>query len=181
MRKSLRVEPEVAVARFKAGEQTLVPLVEVARMFGMRPEDFKPFLVSGELTGYVLDQTPDGLRYRIGLDLQQVTDWMVKHNIGTGGKPLHAGMEAFAKKLTSEARWMAKTADGTEIILSEVFIATWTEKDWKWIKLYNVLNHGQCVRLWEMQGLAGPVPKSVTLYVERNDVDRMLKAHGHGR
>lgn len=167
----LRLEPEVAAAKFERGEQMIVPIEQVAVMFKMTPEEFRPFLASGELHGYVLEASLDGRSIRVGLDLQEVKTWMVRHNIGDGGKPL----DPRVNRLQTEAAWKAKATEaGPDIEIPAAFMRSLTETDWRQIRLTGALNRGQCVRLWEMQRYPGPAPESVTLFVNGDDVERLV-------
>jgi hypothetical protein len=163
------LEPEVAIAKFTSGEPLIVPIEQLASQFAMHPHDFKPFLASGELTAHIIEVSPCGKMVRVGLDLQEIKGWMVRHNIGMGGKPLLPS----SNSLLAEARWIGFWADGKVEIPSE-FLRSLVDADWRAMRETNEFDHGQCVRLWRHLGRRGGVPKRLSLYVDGNDVQRLV-------
>jgi hypothetical protein len=74
----LRLEPEVAAAKFGAGELLYFPIESVAKLVGMASwEELRPWLANGELTAFIMEERGDHVRLALRSD--HVVEWMARN------------------------------------------------------------------------------------------------------
>jgi hypothetical protein len=74
----LRWEPEVAVAKFDAGELLYFPIESVAEMVGMASwEELRPWLENGDLQAFIMEKRGDHVRLALRSD--HVVEWMARN------------------------------------------------------------------------------------------------------
>lgn len=74
----LRLEPEVAAAKFSAGELLYFPIESIAEMVGMKSwEELRPWLANGELTAFIMEER--GEYCRLALRSDHVVEWMARN------------------------------------------------------------------------------------------------------
>lgn len=88
MKRTVKLEPEVAIAKIRAGEDVFLNLPDVAKCVGWQLNDFLPYVLSGELAAYVLERDP-ARGIKVGVKSNDMIAFMVRHNLSLVARTRH--------------------------------------------------------------------------------------------